>query len=130
MDLEAGTTAQPVMEAVRHLEDSVVAFGGAVLRYGALYGPGATDDQVELVRKRQFPVVGSGAGYSSWVHVDDAASATVLAVEQKASGVFNIVDDEPARPASGSPTWRLARGRSRRCGCPSGWRGCWPGKWR
>jgi nucleoside-diphosphate-sugar epimerase len=99
MDLEAGTTAQPVMEAVRHLEHAVVAFGGAVLRYGGLYGPGATDDQVELVRKRQYPVVGSGAGYSSWVHVDDAASATVLAVEQKASGVFNIVDDEPA-PAS------------------------------
>jgi nucleoside-diphosphate-sugar epimerase len=96
MDPEAGTTAQPVMEAVRYLEDVVVAFGGAVLRYGGLYGPGATDDQVGLVRKRQYPVVGSGAGYSSWVDVDDAASATVLALEQKASGVFNIVDDEPA----------------------------------
>ena len=69
------------------------------LRYGGLYGPGATDDQVELVRKRQFPLVGGGTGYSSWVHLDDAASATVLAVEQKAKGVFNIVDDEPA-PAS------------------------------
>ena len=69
------------------------------LRYGALYGPGATDDQVELVRKRQFPLVGGGTGYSSWVHLDDAASATVLAVEQQATGVFNIVDDEPA-PAS------------------------------
>jgi len=59
----------------------------------------ATDDQVELVRKRRFPLVGSGAGYASWVHLDDAASATVLAVEQRARGVFNIVDDEPA-PAS------------------------------
>ena len=67
-----------------------------MLRYGGLYGPGATDDQVELVRKRQFPLVGSGAGYASWVHLDDAASATVLAVEQRAKGVFNIVDDEPA----------------------------------
>src|SRR4030095_1690604 len=56
----------------------------------------ATDDQVELVRKRQFPLVGDGTGYSSWVHLDDAASATVLAVEQRATGVFNIVDDEPA----------------------------------
>jgi hypothetical protein len=57
------------MEAVRYLEDVVVAAGGAVVRYGGLYGPGATDDQVELVRKRQYPLVGSGAGYSSWVHV-------------------------------------------------------------
>jgi nucleoside-diphosphate-sugar epimerase len=48
------------------------------------------------VRKRQFPLVGGGTGYSSWVHLDDAASATVLAVEQKAKGVFNIVDGEPA----------------------------------
>ncbi len=82
--------------AIRHLEDVVVKAGGAVLRYGAFYGPGATDDQVELVRKRQYPIVGNGAGYSSWVHLDDAASATVLAVEHKARGVFNIVDDEPA----------------------------------
>jgi nucleoside-diphosphate-sugar epimerase len=83
-------------EALRHLEDVVVKAGGAALRYGALYGPGATDDQVELVRKRMFPLVGGGTGYFSWVHLDDAASATVLAVEQQASGVFNIVDDEPA----------------------------------
>jgi nucleoside-diphosphate-sugar epimerase len=82
--------------AIRHLEAVVVKAGGAVLRYGALYGPGATDDQVELVRKRQYPVVGNGGGYSSWLHLDDAASATVLAVEQQARGVFNIVDDEPA----------------------------------
>ncbi|MET8678453.1 NAD(P)-dependent oxidoreductase [Streptomyces sp. NPDC004647] len=86
-------------EAIRHLEDVVVKAGGAVLRYGGFYGPGATDDQVELVRKRQFPLVGGGTGYISWVHLDDAASATVLAVEQQARGVFNIVDDEPA-PAS------------------------------
>ncbi len=99
LDLEEGTTAQAGMEAIRHLEDVVVKAGGAALRYGAFYGPGATDDQVELVRKRQFPLVGRGAGYCSWVHLDDAASATVLAVEQKARGVFNIVDDEPA-PAS------------------------------
>jgi nucleoside-diphosphate-sugar epimerase len=81
---------------IAHLEDTVVAAGGAVLRYGPLYGPGATDDQVELIRKRKFPLVGGGTGYTSWVHLDDAASATVLAVELKARGVFNIVDDEPA----------------------------------
>lgn len=87
------------MEAIRHVEDAVGKAGGAILRYGGFYGPGATDDQVELVRKRMFPLVGGGTGYSSWVHLDDAASATVLAVERKARGVFNIVDDEPA-PAS------------------------------
>ncbi|HZO24509.1 MAG TPA: NAD(P)-dependent oxidoreductase [Chloroflexota bacterium] len=99
LDLHAGTAAQPVMEAIRHVENVVVKAGGAALRYGWLYGPGATDETIELLRKRQFPLVGGGAGYSSWVHLDDAASATVLAVEQGASGVFNIVDNEPA-PAS------------------------------
>jgi nucleoside-diphosphate-sugar epimerase len=90
-----------------------VSVGEAV---GSLYGPGAIDDQVKLVRKRMFPLVGGGTGYFSWVHLDDAASATVLAMEQQAKGVFNIVDDEPA-PASewlpylaecagaSSPTW-------------------------
>jgi len=99
LDPEDGTVAHAGMEAIRHVEDAVGKAGGAVLRYGGLYGPGATDDQVELVRKRQFPLVGAATGYSSWVHLDDAASATVLAVEQRATGVFNIVDDEPA-PAS------------------------------
>jgi nucleoside-diphosphate-sugar epimerase len=99
LDPEQGTAAQAEMEAIRHLEDVIVKADGAVLRYGGLYGPGATDDQVELVRKRQFPLVGASTGYSSWVHLDDAASATVLAVERQAKGVFNIVDDEPA-PAS------------------------------
>ena len=83
-------------KAITHLEDAVVSAGGAVLRYGGFYGPGANDDQVKLVLKRLFPLVGGGTGYVSWVHVDDAASATVLAVEQQATGVFNIVDDEPA----------------------------------
>jgi len=99
LDLLTGTPAEAAMQALQHLERAVLGFGGAVLRYGGLYGPGATDDQVELIRKRQLPLVAGGAGYASWVHLDDAASATVLAVEQKATGVFNIVDDEPA-PAS------------------------------
>ncbi|MEW2520192.1 NAD-dependent epimerase/dehydratase family protein [Actinacidiphila alni] len=99
LDLYRGTAAEPGMAAVRHVEEATLAAGGAVLRYGSLYGPGATDDQVELVRKRQFPLVGRATGYCSWLHLEDAASATVLAVEMKARGVFNVVDDEPA-PAS------------------------------
>ena len=83
-------------EAIRHLEDVVIKAGGAVLRYGGFYGPGATEDQIALVRKRQLPLVAGGTGYFSWVHLDDAASATVLAVEQRVQGVFQIVDDEPA----------------------------------
>jgi nucleoside-diphosphate-sugar epimerase len=99
LDPEDGTKMHAGAMAIRHVEDVVVKAGGAALRYGGLYGPGATDDQVELVRKRQFPLVGGATGYTSWVHVEDAASATVLALEQQATGVFNIVDDEPA-PAS------------------------------
>jgi nucleoside-diphosphate-sugar epimerase len=86
-------------KVINRLEDVVIGAGGTVLRYGALYGPGAIDDQVRLVRKRLFPLVGGGTGCFSWVHLDDAARATVLALEQQAKGVFNIVDDEPA-PAS------------------------------
>jgi nucleoside-diphosphate-sugar epimerase len=99
LDLLAGTAAYVGLKALSRIEDLVLKVGGAVMRYGAFYGPGAIDDQVELVRKRQYPLVGKGTGYSSWVHLDDAASATVLAVEQKVTGVFNIVDDDPA-PAS------------------------------
>ena len=96
LDLHEGTAAHTSMAALRHVEDAVGKAGGAVMRYGGFYGPGATDDQVELIRKRQFPLVGRATGYASWVHLDDAASATMLAVEQQARGVFNIVDDEPA----------------------------------
>jgi nucleoside-diphosphate-sugar epimerase len=110
LDLHTGTVAQPGMEAIRHVEDAVTKAGGAVLRYGWLYGPGATDDLVEIVRKRQFPVVGGGTGYCSWVHLDDAASATVLAVEHKASGVFNIVDDEPAPAGEWLPSLAASAG--------------------
>ncbi|WP_239076543.1 NAD-dependent epimerase/dehydratase family protein [Actinocatenispora rupis] len=107
LNLMPGTASYPGLAVLSRIEDLVLAAGGAVLRYGAFYGPGAIDDQVALVRKRQYPLIGRGTGYSSWVHLDDAAEATVLAVEQKATGVYNIVDDEPA-PASEWLPW-LAR---------------------
>lgn len=96
LDALTGTAAEGGMAAIQHLEKAVIGAGGAALRFGALYGPDALDDQVELVKKRQYPLVGSGEGRSSWLHLDDAATATVLAVEQNAKGLFNIVDDEPA----------------------------------
>ena len=83
-------------KAIEGMERAVVAAGGAALRYGGFYGADANDEQLALLRKRLLPVIGGGTGYVSWVHVDDAAAATVLAVEQKATGVFNIVDDDPA----------------------------------
>jgi nucleoside-diphosphate-sugar epimerase len=106
-------SAREGAEALRHLEEVVVKAGGAVLRYGSLYGPGATDDQVQLVRKRQLPLIGGGTGYMSWVHLDDAASATVLAVEQRARGVFNIVDDEPAPVSQWLPYLAACAGAKR-----------------
>lgn len=113
VDPMTGTPAEPGMTAIGHVEEVVVKAGGAVLRYGWFYGPGATDDLVEPVRKRQFPVVGGGAGYCSWVHLDDAASATVLAVEQQARGVFNIVDDEPAPTGEWLPYLAACAGAKR-----------------
>jgi nucleoside-diphosphate-sugar epimerase len=83
-------------QAISHLEESVARAGGVVLRYGSFYGPGASDDQVKMIRRGLFPLVGAGTGYFSWIHLDDAASATILAVEQNARGIYNIVDDEPA----------------------------------
>jgi nucleoside-diphosphate-sugar epimerase len=83
------------LAAIRGLEEATVDFGGAALRYGGLYG--APDDvQLELVRKRRFPIVGDGGGIWSFVHLEDAATATILALEQGAEGVYNVVDDDPA----------------------------------
>jgi nucleoside-diphosphate-sugar epimerase len=110
LDMHEGTAAHANSLAIAHLESAVLGAGGAVLRYGALYGPGASDDQVELVRRRQYPLVGSGEGRSSWLHLDDAASATVLVVEQGARGVFDIGDDEPAAARDWLPALAEAAG--------------------
>jgi nucleoside-diphosphate-sugar epimerase len=81
--------------AMRHLEQRVTEAGGIALRYGGFYGA-ANDALIEPVRKRQFPIVGDGGGYTSWIHVDDAAAATVLALKHDGPAIYNIVDDEPA----------------------------------
>jgi nucleoside-diphosphate-sugar epimerase len=85
---------------------------GVVLRYGNFYGPGtayASDGwNADLVRRRRFPIAGGGAAHWSFVHVDDAAGATVRAVERGESGVYNVVDDEPARLADWLPVYARA----------------------
>jgi nucleoside-diphosphate-sugar epimerase len=105
-----------------YLEQAVTEFGGIALRYGAFYGA-ANDGTIEPVRKRQFPIVGDGGGIWSWIHLDDAAAATVLALEHDGPAIYNIVDDDPApvhewlpvlaqalgaKPPRRVPTW-LAR---------------------
>ncbi len=91
------------LAAIRYLEDKVTGTAGIeglALRYGNFYGPGTGvgvgGDIVAMVRKRQLPVIGSGSGVWSFVHIEDAAAATVAAIERGAPGVYNIVDDEPA----------------------------------
>jgi nucleoside-diphosphate-sugar epimerase len=81
--------------AMAYLEQAVTEFGGIALRYGIFYGA-ANDGLIEPVRKRQYPIIGDGAGVASWIHLDDAAAATVLALEHDGPGIYNIVDDEPA----------------------------------
>ena len=98
------------LDAIRHLETAVLGAGwtnGIVLRYGWFYGPGTSlargAEQAELVRRRRFPVVGDGGGVWSFVHVADAADATVAAIERGRRGIYNVVDDEPARVADWLP---------------------------
>ncbi len=81
--------------AMTYLDEAVTEAGGIALRYGNFYGA-PNDELLEPVRKRQFPIVGSGDGVSSFVHLDDAAAATVLALEHDGPAIYNIVDDEPA----------------------------------
>lgn len=95
LDAQPLPEMRETLDAIEHLEGRVQDAGGVVLRYGGLYG--APDDaQVELVRRRRFPLVGDGGGVWSFVHLDDAAAATVLAVEQGEPGVYNVVDSDPA----------------------------------
>jgi nucleoside-diphosphate-sugar epimerase len=91
------------LAAIRRLETAVLGASwteGIVLRYGAFYGPGTSltpgAEQFELIRRRRFPLVGDGGGVWSFIHVGDAADATVAAVEHGTRGVYNIVDDDPA----------------------------------
>jgi nucleoside-diphosphate-sugar epimerase len=103
LDPEPPAGLRETHAAIRHLERAVTTaqgIDGIVLRYGGFYGPGTGmakgGDEYEAVRKRQFPVVGGGRGIWSLIHIDDAAEATVAAIEHGAPGIYNVVDDEPA----------------------------------
>jgi nucleoside-diphosphate-sugar epimerase len=95
--------------AMTYLDEAVLAAGGSVLRYGSFYGA-ANDGLVEPVRKRQFPIVGDGGGVTSFIHLDDAAAATVLALEHDGPAVYNIVDDDPAPVREWLPVMAKALG--------------------
>ena len=99
------------LAALRHLEQAVLGAEwteGIVLRYGVFYGPGTTlapgAEQFEIVRRRKFPLVGDGGGVWSFIHVADAAEATVKAIEGGERGIYNVVDDDPAPVAEWLPT--------------------------
>jgi nucleoside-diphosphate-sugar epimerase len=97
------------LAAIRHEEEAVVAAGGIALRYGGFYGS-PDDPLLELVRERKFPIVGDGSGVWSFVHLEDAAAATALAVERGEPGVYNVVDDEPAPVREWLPALAAALG--------------------
>jgi nucleoside-diphosphate-sugar epimerase len=101
------------LAAIRHVEQVVPAAAGLhglVLRYGSLYGYGASDEFFDLARQRKVPILGNGAGIWSFVHVSDAASATAAAVDQGGPGLYNVVDDEPATVAEWLPFLAQALG--------------------
>ena len=110
IDSTPAPVMRPVIDAIRYLETAVIGAQwteGVVLRYGGFYGPGTSmapgAEQVELVRKRRFPMVGDGGGVWSFIHVADAADATVAAIEHGSRGIYNVVDDDPAPVAEWLP---------------------------
>jgi len=103
LDPNPPQTMSRTLAAIRTMESLITNLSdiaGTVLRYGSLYGPGTSispqGEIVKMVRQRQFPVIGNGSGVWSFIHVDDAAAATKIAIENERPGIYNIVDDDPA----------------------------------
>jgi nucleoside-diphosphate-sugar epimerase len=112
LDTSPPDQVRATIEAIRHLEKAVTGADwtdGVVLRYGYFYGPGTTislgseGTLVQAIRKRQLPLVGDGGGVWPFVHIEDAAEATVSAIEGRGHGVYHVVDDEPAPVAEWLP---------------------------
>ncbi|MGH3191466.1 MAG: NAD-dependent epimerase/dehydratase family protein [Streptosporangiaceae bacterium] len=109
LDKSPPTGAGETNAAMAHVDQVVPGFGGIALRYGGFYGdPG--DQLVRMVRKRRYPMIGNGAGVTSWIHLDDAAAATVLALDHEGPAIYNIVDDEPAATSEWLPVLAEALG--------------------
>jgi len=104
-DVHPARAQRETLAAIRTRERNVLdaPLVGIVLRYGNFYGAGVWEPLVEMVRKRMLPIIGDGSGAWSWIHVEDAASATVAALERGEPGVYNVVDDEPARASEWIP---------------------------
>jgi 2-alkyl-3-oxoalkanoate reductase len=115
LDPDPPESQRRALAAIRHLEQAVTAapLEGLALRYGNLYGPGSSEAFVRLLKHRQVPVIGDGAGVWSFLHVTDAAAATVAAVHGGPPGIYNVVDDEPATVAEWLPVVAAAAGARR-----------------
>lgn len=116
LDDDPPAQVRRTLDGIRYLERATLdgPFDGLVLRYGGFYGPGSGLDRTgaiaDAVRRRRFPIVGSGAGVWSFIHLVDAAEATALAVERGAPGVYNVTDDEPAAVQDWLPVFADAIG--------------------
>ncbi len=117
LDSEPPAALRGSLKAIRHLETGVLGttgLEGFVLRYGIFYGPGTSlgdaGSVLEDIRRRRYPIVGGGSGVWSFVHIDDAARATLAAIQQGSPGICNIVDDEPARVSEWLPALAAAIG--------------------
>jgi 2-alkyl-3-oxoalkanoate reductase len=128
LDTSPPGNARESWAAMEYLDRAVTEAGGIILRYGLFYGAD-NDGLIEPIRKRQYPMIGDGGGVSSWIHLDDAAAATALALEHDGPAIYNVVDDDPApvrewlpvavevlgaKPARRFPAWlaRLAAGEA------------------
>ena len=109
LDPDPPANARVSFEAMARLDRTVTEAGGTILRYGLFYGA-ANDGLIEPVRRRQYPIIGDGGGITSWIHLDDAAAATVLALEHDGPAIYNVVDDEPAPVREWLPVYAEALG--------------------
>jgi nucleoside-diphosphate-sugar epimerase len=119
LDTTPPVQVRTTLEAIKYLERAVTGAGwteGIALRYGGFYGPGTSvalnppGEQVEMIRARKLPLAGKGTGVWSFIHIEDAAAATVEAIEHGRRGVYNVVDDEPAPVSEWLPVLAKAAG--------------------
>jgi len=119
LDPDPPAAARETYAAMAHLDEAVTAAGGIALRYGGFYGAG-DDGFASMVRKRRYPIIGAGAGVTSWIHLEDAAAATVLALGHDGPAIYHVTDDEPAPMRDWLPVFADVLGAKRPWRAP-GW---------